>query len=97
MSPPALLMALMAGLLVTLSSLAYASPPDPSWIAGIYDDADLDDVVGLVTSATAIVGRAGSVALHVIPPATTPPALRVDTLSSRLSTDRLHARAPPSS
>lgn len=89
MSPPALLMVLMAGLLVALSSLAYASPPDPSWIAGIYDDADLDDVVGLVTSATAIVGRAGSVALHVIPPATTPPALRVDTQPSRLSTTRM--------
>ncbi len=28
-----------------LTPLAYASPPDPSWVRGIYDDADYDDVV----------------------------------------------------
>lgn len=32
--------------------LAYASPPDPTWIAGIYDNADYDDVVELVTNGT---------------------------------------------
>ena len=32
--------------------LAYASPPDPSWIPGVYDDADGDDVVVQVMSAT---------------------------------------------
>ncbi len=97
MSRPALLIALMASLLATLSSLAYANPPDPSWIAGIYDDADLDDVVGLVTSATAVVGQAGPVVLQVIPPVTVPHGLRGDTLPIRLSTEPLHARAPPSS
>jgi hypothetical protein len=97
MSRRALLIALMAGLLAGLSSLAYASPPDPSWIAGIYDDADFDDVVGLVTSATAVVGPSAPVPVPVIPPGTTPHALRVDTLPSRLSADQLHARAPPSS
>jgi hypothetical protein len=25
--------------------LAHARPPDPVWLAGIYDDADFDDVV----------------------------------------------------
>ena len=33
-------------------ALAYASPPDPAWIRGIYDDADFDDVIVQVTSAT---------------------------------------------
>jgi hypothetical protein len=37
---------------VGLSALAVASPVDPSWIPGIYDDADYDDVVALVTSGT---------------------------------------------
>jgi hypothetical protein len=32
--------------------LAYASPPDPAWIPGVYDDADFDDVIVQVTSAT---------------------------------------------
>jgi hypothetical protein len=34
-----------------LPVLAYASPPDPVWIQGLYDDADYDDVVGLVVAA----------------------------------------------
>ena len=34
-----------------LPALAYASPPDPSWIAGIWNGADGDDVVALVLSA----------------------------------------------
>src|SRR5215467_3350987 len=40
--------------LILLPPLAFASPPDPSWIAGFYDGADGDDVVNLVyeTSAT---------------------------------------------
>jgi hypothetical protein len=40
--------------LILLPTIAFASPPDPSWIAGIYDGADGDDIVSLVyeTSAT---------------------------------------------
>lgn len=42
--------------LTALPSLAYASPPDPSWIPGLYDDADYDDAVVLVTAGIAWVG-----------------------------------------
>jgi hypothetical protein len=35
--------------LLSLSALAYGSPPDPVWIPGIYDDADYDDVVVMLT------------------------------------------------
>ena len=31
--------------LILLPTIAFASPPDPSWITGIYDDADGDDSV----------------------------------------------------
>ena len=34
--------------LILLPVIAFASPPDPSWIAGIYDGADGDDIVTLV-------------------------------------------------
>ncbi len=44
----------IGSILAVLVPLAYASPPDPIWIAGIYDNADYDDVVGLVTDETAI-------------------------------------------
>ncbi len=34
--------------LILIAPIAFASPPDPSWIAGIYDGADGDDAVNLV-------------------------------------------------
>ncbi len=43
------------GAWVGLRLLAYASPPDPSWIAGLYDDADFDSVVVSITSASNVV------------------------------------------
>ena len=39
--------------LILLPSIAFASPPDPSWIAGFYDDADGDDIVSLVYEISA--------------------------------------------
>lgn len=39
--------------LILLPSIAFASPPDPSWIAGFYDGADGDDVVSLVYETSA--------------------------------------------
>ena len=49
----------------TLSALAFATPVDPSWIPGIYDDADYDDVITLAASAT---GNVPSVAPAVLAP-----------------------------
>src|SRR5215510_9368065 len=48
---PAGLSVLLALLLIAPVTLAHASPPDQTWIAGVYDQADFDDVVGLLTSA----------------------------------------------
>ncbi len=45
-----LVLILLSGLAV-LAPLAYASPPDPAWIGGVYDDDDFDDVVLAATSA----------------------------------------------
>jgi hypothetical protein len=38
-------------LIIVPVTLAHASPPDQTWLAGVYDQADFDDVVGLLTSA----------------------------------------------
>jgi hypothetical protein len=46
----ALLAAVLAGATVALVPLAHATPPDQTWQSGVYDDADFDDVVLLVTS-----------------------------------------------
>jgi len=42
---------LIAVVVFALVPLAYATPPDPTYLAGIWDDADYDDVVILVTSS----------------------------------------------
>src|SRR5262249_18178997 len=39
--------------LILLPAMAFASPPDPSWIAGIYDGADGDDIARFVSEASA--------------------------------------------
>ena len=39
--------------LIVLPAAGLASPPDPTWIDGIYDGADFDDVVLLVTDTPA--------------------------------------------
>jgi hypothetical protein len=42
---------LLITLVVSLGPLAFASPPDPSWIGGFYDDNDFDDVIILIMAA----------------------------------------------
>jgi hypothetical protein len=50
-----LVLAELLPVLIVLTPLAYASPPDPVWVSGFFDDADQDDVVVLVTSAGAAI------------------------------------------
>ena len=45
--------ALAMGLVVLLRLAAHACPADPSWIAGLADDSDLDDVVQHVLAGAA--------------------------------------------
>jgi len=50
----ALLFALVT-VLVAMIPLAYAEPPDPTWVSGYFDDGDYDDAVFVVTSSLATV------------------------------------------
>jgi len=52
---PASLAFLICILISSLSVLAYASPPDPSWVRGVYDDADFDDVVCLIIANVGLI------------------------------------------
>ena len=66
------LVLLLLGAQAALLPLAHASPPDQTWIGGIYDDADYDDVVLLVTSIAGAVAAPPPIAPAflsvVIPP-----------------------------
>ena len=49
------LVVLLLGILLTLPLCAYASPTDPTWIPGLYDDNDYDDVILFITGAVGVV------------------------------------------
>jgi hypothetical protein len=49
------LVLILVALTLTLTALAYASPPDPTWIPGLYDDDDFDNVVDFITSSSGFV------------------------------------------
>jgi hypothetical protein len=74
--------AVLAILVVGLTPIAYADPPDPTWLGGYWDDDDFDSVVAFIASAAAVVaspiidGRPLSVAEHCVEPAR-PPARSV--------------------
>ena len=95
MSPQRSLAILVAAVMMSLTVLAHASPPDPDWIGGFWDNGDYDDVVLLVQSTFGIAQTDPFVA-------TRPSALIVDSIpydDDRLDTapavDRRSSRAPP--
>jgi len=55
MSRRASLAALLLGVLVTLPAVAYGCPTDPTWIPGLYDDSDYDDVIFFITGVQSAV------------------------------------------
>jgi hypothetical protein len=78
-----------------LTPLAYASPPDPSWIRGIYDDADYDDVVVLITSAAAVTAPVLVVEIRLLPPLAGLPPQRPEGSVPTRPFSPLQSRAPP--
>jgi hypothetical protein len=89
---PVLLVAITA-----LTPLAFASPPDPSWVQGIYDGADFDDVVVFIASGAAVVELFLQLDLRLVLPLaghTAPPEQEAVLALFRSS---LQSRAPPAS
>jgi hypothetical protein len=50
----------VVGSRVLLGPLAEASPPDPTWVAGVWDDGDFDDVVGQITALASTADALGT-------------------------------------
>ena len=80
--------------LVGLLALAYASPPDPLWLPGIYDGADHDDEVALLTDTPV---ADDSHRLAAGPPFVELRSMRVGSASARADRSLLgsHLRSPP--
>lgn len=81
---------------LALPVLAHASPPDPSWIPGVYDDADFDDVARVV-SGTGSVTPGALDALGFIPRRAECLGHAVETAPDSLARDAARCRAPPAS
>jgi hypothetical protein len=80
---------------LALPALAHASPPDPSWIPGVYDDADFDDVVMRVTSGTGSVGPEPPDAQRLGPGPAERVGHRPEPAPPSCRTSAGHGRAPP--
>jgi hypothetical protein len=53
MRPRSFVIGLLVEAILALAPLAHASPPDQTWIPGLYDNADYDDVVSAATAVLA--------------------------------------------
>ena len=62
----AFLALLLAGIVGILTPIAQACPPVPSWIRGMYDDDDFDDVVALITSGAGLVSEIPRIELRPV-------------------------------
>lgn len=91
--PPVLLLLLL--LLAALSPLAYASPPDPSWVRGLFDGADYDDVVVLVAATVALVDAFLDTALWPSRPLIGSALQLEESVGSAPARSPLQPRAPP--
>jgi len=78
-----------------LTSMAYASPPDPSWINGFYDGDDLDDVVDQVTSGSGAIELTPFAELVALPPFTAWVIQGADSFAPIQSSSQRGPRAPP--
>jgi hypothetical protein len=80
----------LAAIVVAGVCLAHASPPDPTWIPGLYDDADYDDVVlallaldAFVVTITASPAPTSVVEPVVLPALTRGPSRSIEAAPSR--------------
>ena len=78
---------------ILLPVIAFASPPDPSWIAGIYDGADRDEIVNLVYETWA----ASAAGWSHIGPSPSMSGILIERITPRLPGSRFAQapRAPP--
>jgi hypothetical protein len=83
----------IVSVLIVLPSAGLASPPDPTWINGIYDGADFDDVVSLVTDTPVSSGEAS---YQLVIPRSSSVGVLTWRVSSRVGSFRLQPlRGPP--
>lgn len=87
------LSALVLASIGALPAMAHASPPDPIWIEGVYDDGDQDDLLALAAWATGASGAPLDADITLFPVEGLSPVYDRAPAVSALSPVR--SRAPP--
>jgi hypothetical protein len=87
------LSALVLASIAALPAMAHASPPDPTWIVGVYDDGDQDDLIALAAGATGATGAPLDVHLILSPVESLPPVR--DRAPAASAPSPVRSRAPP--
>jgi len=82
--------------LIVIVPLADASPPDPLWLAGIYDGADSDEAVVAVVSASGVVRDVPTVLVKPTDVPTGAVRPHVTVLGAAVPSSTFSIRAPPS-
>jgi hypothetical protein len=83
------------GVLIALWPMAFASPPDQSWLGGFFDDADYDDVVLLITGCSPAMSTHGAYGPRPAWVVIAPVAVADDDSVSPPAASSHHTRAPP--
>jgi hypothetical protein len=87
------LSALVLASIAALPAMAHASPPDPIWIVGVYDDGDQDDLIALAAWATGATGAPLDIHLTLVPVEGLPPVH--DRAPAIGAPSLVRSRAPP--
>jgi hypothetical protein len=87
------LSALVLASIAALPAMAHASPPDPIWIVGVYDDGDHDGLIALAAWATGATDAPLDGHLTFFPVEGLPPVH--DRAPSAHASSSVRSRAPP--
>jgi len=90
-----LLLVLLLLATLALPGLAHASPPDPTWIQGIYDDDDGDSIVTLIASGTGHAPEAARSTLPFFAPLIVPLTPTTERKPLQVWASAAPSRAPP--
>jgi len=88
---------ILVSVLLMLHVLAYATPPDPTWVPGLWDDGDYDDVVILIKSTAALADGDPAIVVGPVLLVIASPAAHEPQLINGKSFSPNPSRAPPDS
>jgi hypothetical protein len=95
MKPLGVVRLLLAVGICGLAGLAFASPPDPLWIGGLFDAGDTDDVIAVATSTEGVTAQAAYDLERALPASGDQVSVAGSVAPVSSPRGIIHGRAPP--